>query len=500
MPSTPAISKAGEALVARKTAARVDLSTLDRKLQSKIDLIDYTLTGDARAVHDLGHHNFISCVFDGVIADSIDLARCDFKDTLVVDSVFSKCKISASSHASTVYVRSTFEECDFTEGAQTDCEYRDVTFVRCRLSNLLIKDSRLYDCVFEDCSTETHVFENDVFLRSRFVRSELELRTITSNFGLKLAQLEECRVRDARASEEHRFVEPDDIGKLALSASPSPLVLLSVRYFLDGDLLRGGDDIDRAFDIRRWIELSRQPASFAKLLEQLTEFLMNAYEANELDMHKMLVLHDVTRQIIASAGSEESLGFRFSLAFGGIHLALSRLVEEYLTVLYEVSQNSPQHVHLVVQGPLDKSYYEDHLGGFLNHAGVGVYAVRPHNSPVELELVELFPGGRFFALALILASFVRVELHARRQAVTHPRIASHAGGAMATAVATTEGQEFFELTSGLSSDERRAYELRIKALVPGTSIIVDLKLDVSTALISKLRDVVVKVLQSPPHS
>ena len=500
MPNTPATSGAGWTSVARKTALRVNLSSLDRKLQSKIDLVFYTLTGDARPVHDLGHHNFISCVFDGVVANSIDLTRCDFKDTLVIDSVFSKCKINASSHASTVYARSTFEECDFSEGAQTNCEFREVTFVRCRLSNLLIKDSRLYDCLFLDCSSETHVFENDVFLRSRFVRSELEMRTITSNFGLKLALLEDCKIRNARLSEDHQFVEPSDIGKLSLAENQSPLVLLSVRYFLDGDLLGGGDDIDRAFDIRRWIELSRQPASFAKLLEQLAEFLVNSYDANELDVHKILVLHDVTRQIIASGGPEEGLGYRFNLVFGGIHLALSRLVEDYLTVLYEVLRNSPQHVHLVVQGPLDKAYYERHLNDFLNHTGMGVFAVRPHNSPVELELVELLPGGRFFALALVLASFVRVELHARQPAAMHPQIAKHGSGAAATAIATTEGREFFELTSGLSNEERHAYELRIKALVPNTSIVIDLKLAVSTELIWKLRDVVVKLLQNPPHS
>jgi uncharacterized protein YjbI with pentapeptide repeats len=499
MPNTPATSGAGGMPVAKETARRVDLSSWDQELTSKIDLVDFTLTGHARPEHDLGHHNFISCVFDGVVADSIDLTRSDFKDTLVIDSVFSKCKIDASSHASTVYARSTFEECDFTDGAQTNCEFRDVTFVRCRLSNLLIKDSRLYDCLFLDCSSETHVFENNVFLRTKFVRSELELRTITSNFGLKLRLLEDCKIRTTRLSEPHQFVEPGDIEKFSVSEDQSPLVLLSVRYFLDGDLLGGGEDIDRAFDIQRWIDLSRQPASFAKLLEQLADFLLNSYAANELDVHKILILHDVTRQLIANGGPEGS-GYRFNLAFGGIHLALSRLVEEYLTVLYDATRNSPQHVHLVVQGPLDKTYYEEHLSDFLNHSGVGVFAVRPHNSPVELELVELLPGGRFFALALILASFVRVELHARQPAAVHHRIAKHGAGTSATAIATTEGKEFFELTSGLSNDARHAYELRIKALVPSTSIVIDLKLAVSTALIRKLRDVVVKLLQNPPHS
>lgn len=499
MPNTPAISGVGGTPVARETALRVDLSSWDQKLTSKIDLVDYTLTGQVRPGHDLGHHNFISCVFDGVVADSIDLTRCDFKDTLVMDSVFSRCRIDASTHASTVYARSTFEECDFTEGAQTNCEFREVTFVRCRLSNLLIKDSRLYDCLFLDCSSETHVFENNVFLRTKFVRSELELRTITSNFGLKLKLLEDCKIRTARLSETYQLIEPGDIEKLCILENQSPLVLLSVRYFLEGDLLGGSEDIDQAFDIRRWIDLSRQPASFAKLLEQLAEFLVNSYDENELDVHKILILHDVTRQLISSGGPE-SPGYRFNLAFGGIHLALSRLVEEYLTVLYEVSKSSPRHVHLVVQGPLDKAYYEQRLSDFLDHSGVGVFAVRPHNSPVELELVELLPGGRFFALALILATFVRVELHAREPGAVHHQISKRGTGASTTAVATTEGREFFELTSGLSNDERRAYELRIKALVPSTSIVIDLKLAVSTKLISKLRDIVVKLLQNPPHS
>jgi uncharacterized protein YjbI with pentapeptide repeats len=479
------------------SAIDINLDELDGKLHEGVDLIGYRLTGQARLVHDLSSHNFISCVFDGVYATDVDLTRCDFKDVLIRNSHFRRCKIQAATHSTCVYVASHFEECDFSNAAQTNCEFLSVRYERCQLSNLMTKSSRFTDAIFTQCTSKTHVFEGNVFLRTRFISTDLELRTITSNFGLKHELTEHARIRTARVKEPHRFIEADELRVLVSEYAHNPLALLSVLYFLEGNLLSGGKEVDRAFEIESWMRLARQPAAFAQLVESLTEFLVNAFEDDEVDAHKILLLHDITRQII-EASADDPAGYRMHLFFGGIHLALSRLVEEYLGVLADLVPQSRAESRVLANGPPSKIYYERELAEVLQHCGVTVRDARPHNSPTEVIFADLLPGGQLFLIALLLASFVRVELRAHARERLKPRSLGRGKRASLpkkAGIRIAKEAEFFELTAGMSTEAQRAYELRIKSLLPTTSIVVDLRLSVSTQLMHKLRTVIVRILQ-----
>jgi uncharacterized protein YjbI with pentapeptide repeats len=473
---------------------RVDLDALDGPIQDAVDAIGYRFSGKARAIHRLDHHNFLSCTFDGVEVDGIDLVGCDFKDCLIERSSFLNCAINSATHTSTVYAGVRFQNCNFHNAAITDCEYHDVTFEGCDLDNVLIKSCRLYDSKFIACQTTTHVFEANLFLRAVFRATEIEARTIVSNFGLKRCQLTESPIRDGRRGESAALVEPDDLGGLAAAMRDDPLTTLSVRYFLDGNLLGADESLDRAFDLRRWAGMARQPASFAQMLELFAEFLVEAFEQNEVDMHKLLLLHDVTRQIVYDR-SRGSIGHRYAVSLGGIHLALSRFVEEYLALLQAALAERAGNIWIIAEGPLSREFFEEALRDFLHHCSVRIGQVRPYNS-VLVELIELLSGGKLFALALIIASFTRAELKAVHSSAfrigTSP---SPAGGTEMVATAPSEPFEFFSLTTGLTEGERRAYELRIKSLIPTTSIVVDLRLCVSTGFVRKIRKVIVGVAQ-----
>jgi len=471
----------------------VNLDELEGKLHEGVDLVGYRLTGQARQIHDLSSHNFISCVFDHVFANEIDLTRCDFKDVLVKDSHFRRCLIQASTHSTSFYSNSTFEECDFTNGAHTGCEYRHVTFAACQLSNLLTKNSRLTDCTFDKCETRTHVFEGNVFLRTAFIQTNLELRTILLNFGIKRALTSGCRIRDERASEAHTFVDEHELRTVLEAHATDPLALLSTIYFTDGSLLSGGKDVDAAFDIKSWIGLTHQPTSFAQLVESLAEFLVNCFESDEVEIHKILLLHDVTREILAKS-ADDAAGNRARLSFGGIHLALSRIVETYLLLLADALRSTPSMVHVLVKGPPSVAHFEEVLSEVLTHCGVSIVDARPHNSPTELMFVELIPGGRFFLIALLLATFVRFQLVAHSTATREQPPASKPKKKRSRSD-VAKRTEFFELSAGLSAEQQKAYELRLKALMPLTSLVVELKLAVSTQLIQKLRGVIIRILE-----
>jgi len=494
MSGVPTVPDGRAALVAPGTRRLIDLDAMNGRIDEAVDLINCTITGTARPIHELERHNFISCVFEDAFFRDLDLTGCDVKDTLVVNCEYSGCRINAATHTASIYKETEFIGCNFHNAAITDSEYHHVRFSGCDLDNVLIKNCRFYDSTFVECATSTHVFENCIFVRTSLDRTEIELRTIISNFGLKSELMTECRVRDGRINRPFGYVPVEEIPAAALRDRDDPLAILSIRYFVDSHLLGAEDGFDEAFDLRRWAQMARQPASFAQLIELFAEFLVTAYENSEVDMHKLLLLHDVTRQIVYDR-SPDAVGYRYAVSFGGIHLALSRFVEEYLDKLYSAWDTGHPDLWVVADGPMSSDYFEDQLAGLLSHSGLRVGEIRPHNS-VLLQLVEIMDGGKFFALALILASFVKVELKATHSSsfrLSKVGAEPAAAGTSIVPAADSEPFEFFHIASGMTGDKKRAYELRVKSLVPTTSIVVDLKLLVSTAFVRKVRQVIVRI-------
>ncbi|MDB5580856.1 MAG: hypothetical protein JWR80_6032 [Bradyrhizobium sp.] len=494
MSGVPTIPDGRVDLRAPGTRRLIDLDALDGRIDDAVDIMNCTITGTARAVHELERHNFISCVFETAFFRDIDLSGCDVKDTLVLGCGFSGCRINAATHTASIYKETEFNGCNFHNAAITDSEYHHVRFSGCDLDNVLIKNCRFYDSTFVECATSTHVFENCIFVRTSLDRTEIELRTIISNFGLKSEIMTECRIRDGRINRPFGYVPLEEIPVAALRDRDDPLAILSIRYFVDGHLLGAEDGFDEAFDLRRWAQMARQPASFAQLIELFAEFLVTAYENSEVDMHKLLLLHDVTRQIVYDR-SPDAVGYRYAVSFGGIHLALSRFVEDYLDALYAAWDTARPDLWVIAEGPLSGDYFEDRLAGLLSHSDLRIGEVRPYNS-VLLQLVEVVDGSKLFALALILASFVKVELKATRSSTFRLPAASDEPAAAGTGVvlaADSEPFEFFHIASGMTGDKKRAYELRVKSLVPTTSIVVDLKLAVSTGFVRKVRQVIVRI-------
>jgi uncharacterized protein YjbI with pentapeptide repeats len=487
------IAPAQQANLARPaTRRRIDLDYQSGPIDERTDLINCTIVGTARSEHELNRHNFISCIFENAAFRDLDISGCDFKDTLVVDCEFSRCRINSATHTASIYKASTFNHCNFHNAAITDCEYYNVDFIDCDLDNVLIKNSRLYTSRFISCATSTHVFENCIFVKTEFERSEIELRMLVSNFGLKASFMIDNRVRDNRRSQLRAYIAEDEVVSTALKDRSDPLALLAMQYFSDGHLLGAADGLDAAFDLRAWARMARQPASFAQLIELFAEFLVTAYENNEVDMHKILLLHDVTGRI-AYDRSSDAISHRYAVSFGGIYLALSRLVEDYLDVL-DASWNSDRNdLWVVAEGPLSRAYHQERLAPFLEHCGVRLGEIRPYNS-VLLQLLEDTNGGRLFALAIILASFVRVELKAvrapKRLLPVAPEKSEPAGTEV---IVAQEPMEFFHFASGMTGGKRRTYELRVKSLVPTTSIVVDLKLAVPTGFVRKIRQCIARI-------
>lgn len=487
----------------------IDLATVAPAEFFKNDLIRYRITGTFPSETDFSVVNFIGCELYDITANGLDFSECDFKDTLVKGAVFSDCSFNGGTFATTFYSETEFRRCTFYNNAAYSCDFRQVHFVDCDLTNLLVKSSRFSQCTFERCITSNKICEMSTLFGVTFVDTPIQIETITNNFGLTSADLKNAPIRSMRVREPYRSLShDDDLKALLTSQKLSALERLTLEYFLEHNLLNGSLLLDEALNIARWTKIYRNPGSFVELLDKFAEFLIHLYEDNKLTVHPILLLHHVTSTLTNSLPSEEDL-HRVARSLGGIHLILSRIVEEYLGVLDLAAQRSSGSVAFLAEGPTDPAYFRKALEPWIEQEGVEISRLE-RNSPLFIE----FTASDIISLLPLLAAFhaTRVKLEITRLKVAlgkepapkaGKRISKKSKGGLPAVpekslqrVAQRSQQSVFSISSGWVSTPESSYELRVRSLMPG-SLLVDLKLNFSTTLVRRIRSILLDLLTDP---
>jgi hypothetical protein len=333
-----------------------------------------------------------------------------------------------------------------------------------------------------------------------FSSTNIQIETITSNFGIFQEDLVESKIRTARVREDHQLLEPSDISVYLADKPLTPIERLRVEYFVDRDLTRGSIALDESLNITRWTQIYKNPGSFVALLESFSEFIANSYEKGEIQAHTVLLLHNVTSNLTRDLPTVEDL-HRVAMSIGGTHLILSRLVEEFLEVLDSIMSSGSHNITFLVQGPFDTDYFKQELGPWLE--GTQIVRLVKHNSPLEMEVSATHIAALVPLVAAFLATRTRLEilrLKERGSAVVvspvNARKALPKKGTSSKAAKAEEntkqgGENLFSISTGPSEDQR--YMIQVRSILPG-SLMVDLKLDFSTRLAGKLRKAIVDIL------
>lgn len=498
-----------------KGEKEVDFKTVDPAEFFKNDLVRYRFTGAIPHGADFSIVNFIGCELFDITANDLDFSECDFKDTLIKGARFINCTFDGGTFATTFLSETEFRRCTFDNHAAYSCDFRQVRFVNCDLTNLLIKSSRFSQCLFQNCITSNKICEMSTLFDVTFENTQIQLETITNNFGLTSTDLENSPVRSGRARETHQPLNLDDLKSHLGSPNVPTLERLALEYFLEPNLLNGSPVLDEALNIARWTKIYRNPGSFVELLDKFAEFLIHLHDNNKLTYHPILLLHQVTSTLTESIPQEKEF-FRVATALGGIHLILSRIVEDFLHALDLTSQNMAGTVVFLAEGPTDPDYFRRELAPWI---GDDVRISRlERNSPLFIE----FTAANVLALLSLLGAFIatrtkleikrlrttkqpeetegidnQLKIGKRRDKRAQKKLPGKAEQSLQR-VSEEAALSLFSVKSNSVTKPNPSYELRVRALMPG-SLLLDLKLNFSTTFARRLRTILLTLLGDPPR-
>ena len=487
----------------------VDLTKVAPADFFKNDLIRYRITGTVPSATDFSVVNFIGCELYDVKAEGIDFSECDFKDTLIKGAAFSDCSFNGGTFATTFFSETEFRRCTFYNNAAYSCDFRRVNFVDCDLTNLLVKSSRFFECTFERCITSNKICEMSTLFGVAFVDTMIQLETITNNFGLTSADLKNAPIRSMRVREPYQSLTEEDLKTLLNSQKLSALERLTLEYFLEHSLLNGSALLDESLNIARWTRIYRNPGSFVELLDKFAEFLIHLYDDNKLTAHPILLLHHVTSTLTNKLPSEEEL-HRVAMSLGGVHLILSRLVEDYLGILDLALKRGGGSVAFLAEGPTDPDYFRKELGPWIEIEGVEIARLE-RNSPLFIEftaadLMPLLPLIAVFAATRVKLEVTRLKSTLEKENIpragkksskkSKKNLPARVEKSLQRLPQKSE-QSLFAISTGWVTAPNPAYELRVRSLMPG-SLLVDLKLNVSTTIARRIRSILLNLLVDPP--
>jgi|GEM_PF-2516375 uncharacterized protein YjbI with pentapeptide repeats len=463
-----------------------------------------TLTGPVGPAHDFNRCNITSSTVEHLRASFASFESVDIKDCLLIDSEFRGSHFDGLAFVNNIVVRSQFSDSTFNNTSITDCEFVDTRFVSCDFSNLLVKGCRFVRCEFIECVTSNKLFETCLVLDCRFERTPLQLQTITANFGFAENHLVDCPVRSDDPKVEFRLLNRADVENASTAAGDhSPVEQFRIAYFLSSDVVFGSEALDSALDVRAWLQLSRIPSSFALILQDFSEFLLHLYGQNQMTAHPLLMLHTLTSQLSTRFSANLETNPRVSRAIMGVHMHLTRSIEEYLGVLEMLVETATRRVHFVADGPLDASFFYRELAHVFIGGEVRLVEVKPHNSPVELVFEWINQHGLVCLMAAFAASRTKLEIWRLSQEMDGApqqtrRVITKNGRARSPALRRPGRQprrsrKLFSYSMGFDPAATSLYRVKARAMLPG-SLLAELRLDVNTVILARFRRVLVELI------
>jgi len=472
----------------------VDLSTTPLTSFFSNDHIRMRFTGSLPPVPDLRLSNFIECTLHDFLAEDVDFTLCDFKDCVIRASTFRRCKFNDNSFLMNTVFDTEFSECTFYNCSTQGAEFRSARFISCDLTNILVKSSKFINCEFVDCHTSNKIMEMSLVLGTRFVRTDIQLDTITSNFGITAGDLNGSVVRSGRYRDVHQRLTPTGVHEVD-RASMTPLERLRLEYFDAPDLTDGSDALDESLKIMEWPRIYQSPGSFGDVLQLFAEFLVQSYENNRTTLQPLLHLHQVTA-ILAEAASEKTEFKRVAISVDGVHMMLARIVERFLTVLDSASAIYGQKLVMLVEGPLKKEYYEELLRPWMRRGRVTVASLVPRNSPAIITFAAENASTLVPLLAIFLATRTSLQIFRVEDDLAQTQQALLTGSSKGTseAVSRSRGRrkELLNISTG-PAGKSRDFRIRVRAVLSST-LLVDLKLAVGTRLAGRLRHVLLALI------
>src|SRR5947199_2481168 len=260
-----------------------------------------------------------------------------------------------------------------------------------------------------------------------------------------------------------------------------------MEYFLRSNLSYGSPYLDQALNLTRWAQIYKNPGSFVELLEGFSEFIAHLYASNRLTAHSILVFHDITTKLAELVPQSEDL-HRLAMSLGGTRIVLSRIVEEYLEVLDLLLSKGRRSIVFLVEGPLDERYYSQELAPWFDSSTMRIDFLIEHNSPLELGITSEQVATLIPLIAGFLATRTKLEIvRIRDRHLNNDAQKEETDGRLLPMRQSRQDDQLLSFRAGYNEHSKR-FEIQVRALLSG-SLLMDLRLQVSTQFAGKIRGV-----------
>ncbi len=440
--------------------------------------------------------NFVKCKIVDLHAKDTNFDGVDVKDNLIKNSDFKNVIISNSSWMDNHLSNVLFEGCKFESSSITGNVFQDITFKNCDLSMVVIKLCKFYNCGFIDCVTTNQIAEMSLFLGCRFEKTEIQIGTIVENFGLNIAHFQDSKIRNGRTREIHSKVDIENLEEVISIEDFDWISRFKLSYFTSkSERLAGGELLDKMTEVTNWLNICGVESNLPQYLGQYYEFLLFLYDNENAPLYSLLKLHELTGEIVDNAEKY----FQVYVGVMGIHMSLSRIVEDFLMTTSLLPQRLEKSIMLRVIGPLEESYYSEIFHNWMKSTDVRIGELKKANSPNFLTFVWENYESIMPLIALLLSTRLKLDFGRIRQFAFSENVHAETNESSPPeqmALIVPESAAPFGLSLGRNPAEKLLWEMRIRAIFP-KKILFELRLGISTAIFSKIRDVVIEILA--PH-
>jgi len=358
--------------------------------------------------------NFVFCAFSNFLSINSDFKRIDWKDSNIRETQFINNKFDNSAIINCFFSQCYLEACSFGDVSITGTQFSETEFYACDLSNIIVENCYFYNCKFVDCISNNKIFEHSLLIDSTFQNTNLQLETITENFGLEVKQIFDSEIKDRTTNERYKILKTNDL-QFLLGEKSKTLQTISqfkIEYFLKPEVITEGSYfLDEIFTSKEWLSLCKVKSTFLNSFKLFHDFLLVLFERNILPLFVLYKLKDLTKWLSDMPQIKNS--FELYPVLIGYDIGLSRILSQANNLIEEYSSNIKNVLILLVNGPLEKQYYSNILHKFIKDDFKIVKVVK-QNSPNLMEIVSV-TAVLVQIIALFMTTRVKVELKGKKQ-------------------------------------------------------------------------------------
>lgn len=466
----------------------IDFSKVEEINITAKEIYKCVLKGKIDGKHKIEHGNIILSRMEAMEVSSTDFAYVDFKDSNIIRTSFDRTSFDYGAIINCNIEETRFHSCHFQNVSITNTVFNQTVFEECDLSNMVIETCRFYNCQFLNCTTSNKLIESSLFHNTTFLKTDIQLQTITENFGLTANDISLSGIRNLSIREDFKYVDKDFLERMLLTGEVNSIEKFKLEYFLDPSvLIEGSEFIDSTFKLEEWLKLVEIPATFINLLRYYHQFLTMKYEEGESPFYPLIKLHSLT----ASITNNIQVNFDVYNQIMGIHMGLAREMEKFLDVTFQTLENTEHPLRFLVEGPVQKDYYANEFQFMFENTSSAVADVKLRNSPSELfisweTIKDIIP-----IISVFIATRVKIQFENLRKAI---KVDSE-NTLILTGPIQIDKRSLRKVQFELGMDEKNQYlyGLKLKTIFPG-DLMMDLRLHVSTKLLGKVRKILVDLL------